>query len=79
MSEIHQGAELENGHNFVVLICDIDDIKGRIKDNEQEVTEDQLKRIYDYAKRKMTDSVMEQFWYSIDAMINEILLEDKLK
>lgn len=79
MSEIHQGAELEHDHNFVVLICDIEDIKGRIKQNKQKVTKAQLKRIYDYAQRKMTDSVMEQFWYSIDAMIDEILLEDKLK
>ena len=79
LKDLHQGSELEPNQNFIVLICDIDDIKGSIKQNKQKVTKDQLKRIYEYAKRKMTDSVMDQFWYSIDAMIDNILLDDKLK
>jgi len=77
MTEIHQGSELEKDHTFVVLICDIDDIKGRIKDNKQKFTAKQIKEIYQLARRRLTDSVMDQFWYSLDAVIDDYENGDK--
>lgn len=77
IENIHQGTELEKDHNFVVLICDIDDIKSRMKNEGKDATKKELEQIYELAKRRLTDSVMEQFWYSLDAVVDEFEIEKK--
>ena len=70
LEEIHQGTELEKDQSFVALICDIDDIKGRAKENGEKLTKKQLKEVYEYAKRKLADIIMEDFWLSIDTCLS---------
>ena len=69
---IHQGTELEEGRNFVAMICDIDDIKQRVKDNGDTLTPKQVQEVYDLARRKISDLLMEDFWFSLDAFIDEV-------
>lgn len=69
---IHQGTELEEGRNFVAMICDIDDIKQRAKDNGDKLTSKQVQEVYDLARRKISDLLMEDFWFSLDAFIDEV-------
>ncbi len=69
---IHQGTELEEGKNFVVLICDIDDIKGRIQDNGDNLSPKEIKEVYDLAKRKLADLIMEDFFFGLDELIRQV-------
>lgn len=69
---IHQGSELLEGQNFVVLICDIDDIKQRLRDNGDQLTPKEIKEVYDLAKRKLADLIMEDFWFGLDALIRQV-------
>jgi hypothetical protein len=61
-NSIHQGDLINGSNSFVVLICDIDDIKERFP----EKTDQEIKEIFDLAKDKMTDLTMESFWLSLD-------------
>lgn len=69
---IHQGSELLEGQNFVVLICDIDDIKQRIEENDDKLSSKEIKEVYDLARRKLSDLIMDDFWFGLDALIQQV-------
>ena len=71
-TNIHNGTELEEGKNFVVTICDIDDIKQRLRDNGDQLTPKEIKEVYDLARRKLADLLMEDFWFGLDALIRQV-------
>jgi len=72
MNNLHQGSELEEGHNFIVLICDIDDVEGRARQRGKHFNERQIKEIYDKARNRMADYMMEDFWASMDILIDDV-------
>ena len=73
MSELIQGSELQEGKEFIVLICDIDDIIQRIRDNDDQIFSDaEIKQAYQLARKKLTSLLMDDFWHGIDAMLNEV-------
>ena len=71
-NKLHQGSELEKGQSFIVVVCDKEDIQERAKSNEKPLTKKQLDLVYEYLKRKMSDIIMEDFWLSIDAGLDQL-------
>lgn len=61
-NSIHQGDLVNGSNSFIVLICDIEDIKQNFPDK----TDQEIKEIFDLARDKMTDFTMESFWVSLD-------------
>jgi hypothetical protein len=50
--------------SFCVLICDIEDIKQQYPNK----TDKEIKIIYEYARRKLTDIIMPDFWLCVDSL-----------
>jgi len=71
-SGLNQGSELVENNNFIVLICDVDDIRGRVRQRGKHFNEKQIKEIYDKARRRMADYLMEDFWASMDILIDDV-------
>lgn len=65
-NSINQGDLINGSDSFVVLICDIDDIKEKFPDK----TDQEIKEIFEIARRKMTDVLMSDFWDSLDVIEN---------
>ena len=71
LSNIHQGHLLDK-NRFIVLICDIDDIKGKAKDMGLKLSKKEVQEAFEYAQRKLSDLTMDQFWEGIEACIDEV-------
>ena len=72
MPELRQGSELREDKEFIVLVCDIDDITQRAKENNQVLSDSESKQVYELARNKLTDLLMNDFWEGIDVVLDEL-------
>ena len=68
---LRQGSELDE-NRFIVLICDKGDIKAYAKELKIKLSDNELNKVYDVLKRKLSDQLMDQYWSSIKVAIEDL-------
>ena len=71
---LHQGDKLDDT-SFIVLICDVEDIEGRLVENGMDKAEAKIKAKSlfdnDSFRSHFTDNLMDDFWLTIDNLSDE--------